>query len=112
MLAHFSVDLAYGLSSQQVIQVLPTAISLTPSSQYKHGCCQAVCMQARGVHGANQLSPEKGKPFWKLILKQFDDYLVKVIHQKYKAITFNRAWKSHSRSQHGFTGSVLVRIWS
>ena len=54
-------------------------------------------MQARGVHGANQLSPEKGKPFWKLILKQFDDYLVKVSCQKYRAITQFIVPMSHIR---------------
>ena len=85
MLAHFSVDLAYGLSSQQVIQVLPTVTTLTNFPHYEHSFYRAVCTQARGVHGDNQLLPEKGKPFWKLILKQFDDYLVKVSHYKYKA---------------------------
>jgi Cation transporter/ATPase, N-terminus len=31
------------------------------------------------VHGRNELPPDEGIPFWKLVLKQFDDLLVKIL---------------------------------
>jgi len=34
--------------------------------------------QARAQYGRNELLPDEGTPLWKLILKQFDDLLVKV----------------------------------
>jgi Ca2+ transporting ATPase len=34
--------------------------------------------EARLRYGKNELAPEPGTPFWKLVLKQFDDLLVKV----------------------------------
>ena len=37
------------------------------------------CTQARKAHGRNELPEDPGTPFWKLVLKQFDDYLVKIL---------------------------------
>ena len=37
------------------------------------------CAQARKAHGRNELPEDPGTPFWKLVLKQFDDYLVKIL---------------------------------
>ncbi|KAK9918863.1 hypothetical protein WJX75_007624 [Coccomyxa subellipsoidea] len=54
VLSYFSVDPASGLSSAQVVQ-------------------------ARNIYGRNELAPDKGTPFWKLVLKQFDDLLVKIL---------------------------------
>ena len=36
-------------------------------------------MQSRAVHGRNELPADEGTPFYKLVLKQFDDYLVKIL---------------------------------
>ncbi|QDZ17928.1 calcium-translocating P-type ATPase [Chloropicon primus] len=36
-------------------------------------------LKQRGLHGKNEIPPEKGTPFWKLVLKQFDDLLVKIL---------------------------------
>lgn len=33
----------------------------------------------RALYGMNELPPEEGTPFWKLVLKQFDDLLVKIL---------------------------------
>jgi magnesium-transporting ATPase (P-type) len=49
----FSVDLATGLSSEEVLA-------------------------RRAKHGTNELEKEQATPLWKLILEQFDDMLVKV----------------------------------
>ena len=38
---------------------------------------EAAALRAR--HGANEMPPELGTPFWKLVLKQFDDLLVKIL---------------------------------
>ncbi len=38
-----------------------------------------LCPQARKAHGRNELPEDPGTPFWKLVLKQFDDYLVKIL---------------------------------
>ncbi|KAK9840627.1 hypothetical protein WJX81_005487 [Elliptochloris bilobata] len=54
VLAHFSVDASTGLTEQQILE-------------------------ARLVYGQNELAPDKGTPFWKLVLKQFDDLLVKIL---------------------------------
>eukprot|EP00208_Stichococcus_sp_RCC1054_P004292 CAMPEP_0206141516 /NCGR_PEP_ID=MMETSP1473-20131121/13205_1 /ASSEMBLY_ACC=CAM_ASM_001109 /TAXON_ID=1461547 /ORGANISM="Stichococcus sp, Strain RCC1054" /LENGTH=1055 /DNA_ID=CAMNT_0053536117 /DNA_START=143 /DNA_END=3310 /DNA_ORIENTATION=+ len=54
VLAFFSVNLDSGLSRDQV-------------------------EQARERYGPNALPAEDGTPFWKLVLKQFDDYLVKIL---------------------------------
>jgi hypothetical protein len=34
--------------------------------------------QARSRYGRNELQPEESTPLWKLVLRQFDDLLVKV----------------------------------
>ena len=34
---------------------------------------------ARRRHGTNELPADPGTPFWKLVLKQFDDLLVKIL---------------------------------
>lgn len=54
ILDFFGVDMEQGLSDPQV-------------SQY------------RVKYGRNELPPEEGTPFWKLVLKQFDDLLVKIL---------------------------------
>ncbi|CAL8471661.1 g11203 [Coccomyxa elongata] len=54
VLSFFSVDASLGLSSTQVLQ-------------------------ARTIYGRNELAPDEGTPFWKLVLKQFDDLLVKIL---------------------------------
>lgn len=33
----------------------------------------------RSVHGRNELPPEQSTPFWRLVIKQFDDFLVKIL---------------------------------
>lgn len=33
----------------------------------------------RSLYGRNEMPPEDGVPFWKLVLKQFDDLLVKIL---------------------------------
>lgn len=37
------------------------------------------CLQSRAVNGRNELPVDVGTPFYKLVLKQFDDYLVKIL---------------------------------
>jgi Ca2+ transporting ATPase len=54
VLSHFHVDVASGLSDTQVLQ-------------------------NRALYGRNEMPPEEGTPFWKLVLKQFDDLLVKIL---------------------------------
>lgn len=54
VLNYFNVNLQNGLSSSHV-------------------------EKAREVHGSNSIPPEDGTPFWKLVLKQFDDFLVKIL---------------------------------
>uniref|UniRef100_A0A1D2A032 Calcium-transporting ATPase n=1 Tax=Auxenochlorella protothecoides TaxID=3075 RepID=A0A1D2A032_AUXPR len=54
VLEYFGVGLEYGLSSQQVAS-------------------------AQQMYGRNELAPDAGKPLWKLVLKQFDDLLVKIL---------------------------------
>ena len=42
----------------------------------------SVCLRAaqgRITYGANEMPAEAGTPFWKLVLKQFDDLLVKIL---------------------------------
>lgn len=43
------------------------------------GLTDSEVTQARAIHGRNELASEKGPPFWKLVLKQFDDLLVKIL---------------------------------
>ncbi|CAK0785211.1 Calcium-transporting ATPase 3, endoplasmic reticulum-type [Coccomyxa viridis] len=54
VLGHFSLDPRLGLSETQV-------------------------HEARAIYGNNELVPDRGTPFWKLVLKQFDDLLVKIL---------------------------------
>lgn len=54
VLAFFNVDPARGLNDTQV-------------------------EKNRAMHGLNVLPVEEGSPFWKLVLKQFDDLLVKIL---------------------------------
>ena len=54
VLAHFGVDANVGLADAQVVR-------------------------SRATHGRNEMPPERGTPFWKLVLKQFDDLLVKIL---------------------------------
>eukprot|EP00850_Spirogloea_muscicola_P005663 SM000026S08912 [mRNA] locus=s26:447090:456715:+ [translate_table: standard] len=54
VLEFFNVEVAQGLSDEQVARL-------------------------RGIHGKNEMPPEEGVPFWRLILKQFDDLLVKIL---------------------------------
>jgi P-type Ca2+ transporter type 2A len=51
---HFNVDLNQGLTEAQVTE-------------------------SQRLYGLNELQPEPGTPLWKLILKQFDDLLVKIL---------------------------------
>jgi hypothetical protein len=51
--AHHGVDLAVGLTDEQV-------------------------ERQRAKHGWNELAKQPGKPLWRLVLEQFDDMLVKV----------------------------------
>ncbi|KAI3430776.1 hypothetical protein D9Q98_009188 [Chlorella vulgaris] len=44
-----------------------------------HGLSAAQVGEARRRHGRNELAPEPGTPFWRLVLKQFDDLLVKIL---------------------------------
>ncbi|PSC71819.1 calcium-transporting ATPase endoplasmic reticulum-type [Micractinium conductrix] len=43
------------------------------------GLSAAQVLDARRRHGSNELAPEPGTPFWRLVLKQFDDLLVKIL---------------------------------
>lgn len=43
------------------------------------GLSDAEVSEARAKHGSNEQPAEKGTPFWKLVLKQFDDLLVKIL---------------------------------
>ncbi|KAL3141521.1 Calcium-transporting ATPase 3, endoplasmic reticulum-type [Trebouxia sp. C0010 RCD-2024] len=43
------------------------------------GLSDAEVVEARAKYGSNEQPPEKGTPFWKLVLKQFDDLLVKIL---------------------------------
>jgi P-type Ca2+ transporter type 2A len=43
------------------------------------GFSDAQVLEQRAIYGPNELAPEKGTPFWKLVLKQFDDLLVKIL---------------------------------
>jgi len=54
VLAFFKVDPENGLTPKQVQQGL-------------------------SLYGRNELAPDKGTPFWRLVLKQFDDLLVKIL---------------------------------
>ena len=45
----------------------------------KRGLEDSDLFQARSVYGRNEIPPEEGTPFWKLVLKQFDDLLVKIL---------------------------------
>lgn len=54
VLQHFGEDPAKGLTERQVLE-------------------------QRAIYGTNELVPDKGTPFWKLVLKQFDDLLVKIL---------------------------------
>lgn len=45
----------------------------------RQGLSAAQVAEARRRHGRNELAPEPGTPFWKLVLKQFDDLLVKIL---------------------------------
>lgn len=36
-------------------------------------------LEQRAIYGPNELVPDKGTPFWKLVLKQFDDLLVRIL---------------------------------
>ena len=54
VLAHFNVDPSVGLSATQVAR-------------------------SRQTWGVNDLPTDPGTPFWKLVLKQFDDLLVKIL---------------------------------
>ncbi|WIA41984.1 hypothetical protein OEZ86_009286 [Tetradesmus obliquus] len=54
VLSFYRVDPQTGLTAQQVVQ-------------------------ARAQYGRNELAPDEGTPLWKLILKQFDDLLVKIL---------------------------------
>lgn len=51
---YFSLNITQGLDKTQVIN-------------------------ARAIHGKNELEPDEGTPLWKLILKQFDDLLVSTL---------------------------------
>jgi hypothetical protein len=43
------------------------------------GLSERQILEQRVRHGRNELVPDKGTPFWKLVLKQFDDLLVKIL---------------------------------
>ena len=45
----------------------------------KRGLDESQLCEARTRHGRNEIPPEKGTPFWKLVIKQFDDLLVKIL---------------------------------
>ena len=40
---------------------------------------QGEVVRRRAKYGRNELEPDEGTPFWKLVLKQFDDLLVKIL---------------------------------
>ncbi|KAF8059661.1 CA1 [Scenedesmus sp. PABB004] len=43
------------------------------------GLSPAGVAQAREQYGRNELAPDEGTPLWRLVLKQFDDLLVKIL---------------------------------
>lgn len=71
VIAGFNVDAKQGLTDSQVLAVrLWLMVALSAAHRVA---------QARGVYGRNELAPEPGTPLWKLVLKQFDDLLVKIL---------------------------------
>ncbi len=87
VLSHFHVSLDQGLSDFEVTQVsgqpsgpgqlppAPLACRRRRRSGRGRGTSRA---QARVRYGRNELQPEDPTPLWKLVLRQFDDLLVKV----------------------------------
>eukprot|EP00276_Gloeochaete_wittrockiana_P002547 CAMPEP_0184671194 /NCGR_PEP_ID=MMETSP0308-20130426/85354_1 /TAXON_ID=38269 /ORGANISM="Gloeochaete witrockiana, Strain SAG 46.84" /LENGTH=1039 /DNA_ID=CAMNT_0027118277 /DNA_START=124 /DNA_END=3243 /DNA_ORIENTATION=- len=43
------------------------------------GYTEAQVLKARQKYGRNEIPPEEGTPFWKLVLKQFEDQLVRIL---------------------------------
>ncbi len=59
----------------------PQSLTLNPRPRNPASKPQTIgpVPQARKAHGRNELPEDPGTPFWKLVLKQFDDYLVKIL---------------------------------
>ncbi|KAK9866314.1 hypothetical protein WJX84_001071 [Apatococcus fuscideae] len=62
---------AHFLTADEVVGELGSNLST--------GLTEEQVLQARALYGENALAPEAGTPFWKLVLKQFDDLLVKIL---------------------------------
>lgn len=48
-------------------------------SSIERGLTDAQVLESRAKHGSNELDKEEPTPFWKLVLAQFDDVLVKIL---------------------------------
>ncbi|GJP51375.1 hypothetical protein CLOM_g10529 [Closterium sp. NIES-68] len=84
VLAHFHVDENTGLSDSQV-------------------------EQSRSIYGRNEAPKEEGTPFWKLVLKQFDDLLVKILLVS-AVVSFLLALANGESGWHAFVEPAVILL--
>ncbi|KAL0049512.1 hypothetical protein WJX82_003897 [Trebouxia sp. C0006] len=67
--------------SSALLRILGSSFNLvlTETSGTGAGLSGAEVLEARAKYGSNEQPAEQGTPFWKLVLKQFDDLLVKIL---------------------------------
>ncbi|CAI5971971.1 unnamed protein product, partial [Closterium sp. NIES-65] len=84
VLAHFHVDENTGLTDAQV----------------EHN---------RSIYGRNEAPKEEGTPFWKLVLKQFDDLLVKILLVS-AVVSFLLALANGESGWHAFVEPAVILL--
>ncbi|CAI5525923.1 unnamed protein product [Closterium sp. Naga37s-1] len=84
VLAHFHVDENTGLTDTQV----------------EHN---------RSIYGRNEAPKEEGTPFWKLVLKQFDDLLVKILLVS-AVVSFLLALANGESGWHAFVEPAVILL--